>query len=303
MKVYSLRFTVYRIIFTLLFALCSLLFALYISFAQDRIVAVVNDEIITQKDLDDFSNFMRLQTQKEYLKSELLEILIEDRLILQAALKENLEVLPERINARIESIKRSSRSMEDFENTLKNKGLSLSDLESKIKEQILMYDIIERKIRSKIFVSPQEITNYFLDHPTEFIEPEKRRILSLNIEDHNLANKIKEEFSNFKDFADIASEYSLKIEDLGWLNKEQLRPEISEVIFKLKKGEISSILSLDDRFHIFKVEEILEERRMSLKDCQEEIYNLIFEERMEIALEDWLKELKENSYIKVYEFD
>jgi len=292
---------VYRIIFILVTGYWLLVTGYYISFAQDKIVAIVNNEIITQKDLDDFSNFMRWEMKKEYSKEELLERLIEDRLILQAALKEDLKVSPERIKARIEGIKKSYKSKEEFEDTLLNRGLSLSDLESKIREQILMYDIVEKKIKSKISILPQEVTDYYLNHPTEFTEPEKRKVLGLNIEDAILADKIRKDFSNFKNFEEISLKYSLEIKDLGWVRRDQLREEISEVVFRLKKDEFSPVLSLDGRYYIFKLEEISKEKKIPLKDVSESIYSLLFEEKMKKGLEDWLQELKRNSLIKINE--
>ncbi len=270
-------------------------------FAQDKIVAVVNNDIVTQKDLERLSKFLRLQTQKEFSEEELLERLIEDRLILQVALKENLQVNKNHIDMRIERIKKEYKTIEEFNNVLEREGLSLADLELKIKEQTLMYKIIDTKVRSKISISPQEITDYYLEHAQNFVEPEKRKLLVLNIEDKTLADRINKEFSNFKSFEEISSEYLLEIRDMGWVDKEQLRPEISEVIFRLKRGEFSPLLDLEGKFYIFKVEDISEEKELTLKDVQESIYYILFEEKMEEELTRWLEELKKNSFVKIYE--
>ncbi len=89
----------------------------YPLFAQDKIVAIVNKDIITQKDLNDFINFMRVQLSTQYqgkqleskiqsMKLDLLDKLIEDRLILQKAKKDNMGIDPDRIKAKINEIKK-----------------------------------------------------------------------------------------------------------------------------------------------------------------------------------------------------
>ena len=125
-------------------------------YAQDRIIAIVNKEIITQKDLNDFLNFIRMQLSTDYqgreleakvqaMKLNLLDKLVEDRLILQEAKKNSLQVDRNRIIARIEEIKKKFTSEEDFQNSLAQQGLVQGDLEAKIEEQMLMFNIIDIK--------------------------------------------------------------------------------------------------------------------------------------------------------------
>lgn len=288
---------------------CLLLFA-FSAFAQDGVKAIVNNEVVTKDDLESFINFMRIQMAELYSTEEvnqrinqmlpdLLERLIEDRLILQAASKENIIIEPTRIRARIDEIKKNYSSDADFENALASQGLVLADLQIKLKEQLLMFEIINRKIRSKVKVNPQEVTDYYLVHAQDFIEPEQLRVVYLSIKDPPLIERIKKDSSSKPDLDKIAGNYSLEIVNLGWVTRSQLKPEIANAVLNLKAGESSELLNQDDNFYIFKVEESKPETKLSLSEVQGKIYNLIFEKRMQESLVEWLNELKSKAYIVI----
>jgi len=128
--------------------------------AQDKVVAVVNNEIITQKDLDGFISFMRVQLARDHsqerleeeintMKQDLLQRLIEDRLILQEARKSNITVDKTRIKAKIAELKRAHSSEAEFREFLAMQGMTEADLEQKMREQMMTYEIIDKRIREK----------------------------------------------------------------------------------------------------------------------------------------------------------
>lgn len=274
------------------------------------LVAIVNTDVITQKDLDDFINFMRMQMSAQYSKQEieqrintmladLINRLIEDRLILQAAYKENIIVSPARIKARAEQIKKNYPSEADFQNALVLQGLNLADIELKIKEQLLMAQIIDERVRSEIVVRPQEVTDYYYAHIDDFNIPEQRQVRCLIINDSNLAEHIHNTISEYKDFDQIVERHSLEINDFGWVVSGQLRKEIAEAVFNLEAGELSPLLDLDQGFYIFEVKAIKPPGKMQLSETQEQINRIIFETKMQKALVEWLEELKSKAYIEI----
>ena len=155
--------------------------------AQDKIVAVVNDDIITRKDLTDFINFMRMQLSHQYKGKELdakvaetkrglLDKLIEDHLILQEAKKEDVKVEDNRLKAKMNEIRRHYGSDEEFQNDLSRQGLVPADVENKIREQMLMYNIIEAKVRSKVVIRPDEVTKFYDSKENNIMIPELRQV-------------------------------------------------------------------------------------------------------------------------------
>ncbi len=281
-----------------------------LSLAGDGVVAVVNNEVITQKDLNDFINFMKIQLSGQYTKEEvtqrvnemlpdLISRLIEDRLILQAAYKENMPVNQSRIDARIEQIKKGYASEADFLNDLTSRGLNLTDIETKIREQFLMFEIIDRKVKSKVIVKPQEVTAYYYAHKKDFGKPELRWVRFLTIKDPEIINELKQEIYHYENLDQVAAVYSLQITDLGWVTSKQLNKQIARIVFNLEEGRISPLMNLADNNYLFEVKQIQPSKELSLTQMQDEISKYLFEKKMKQALREWLEELKSKAYIEV----
>ena len=276
----------------------------------DGLIAIVNNEIITKKDLDDFINFMRIQMSAQFPEQEvqerlkqilpdLVNRLIEDRLILQAAYKENIIINQIQIETRVEQIKRSYSSEADFQNALMSQGLSLADLELKIKEQLLMKEIIDKKIRAKIVVKPQEITDYYFAHSQDFQKLEQRRVSFLKISDSSMAEELEKTITEYKDLDTLAKKYSLPITDLGWVDSKQIKKEIVEIVFNLEERKLTFYSDSSNEFYIFEVKEIQPSGKLLLSEVQEEIRQFLFESKMQQALVEWLENLKSEAYIKI----
>jgi parvulin-like peptidyl-prolyl isomerase len=278
----------------------------------DKIVAVVNDQIITQKDLDDFVNFMRIQLSAEYkgreleekmqqMKLELLTRLIEDRLILQQAKKEDIDIPREQIEKRLRAIKRKYSGEEEFQQALLKQGLVPTDLRTRIKEQMLIYAVIEAKIKNKISISPFEVTRFYEQHRGDFVIPQKRKVISLSTKTEEVAREVSGFLKKHPEaFGQVAARmFSLKMNDFGYIQKEALKKEIRQIVFGLKAGAISEPIEIEQTFYIFKVEEILPGREAGLLEVRDKIYNFLFQAKMERRLAQWLDELKQESYIEI----
>jgi len=282
----------------------------YPLFAQDKIVAIVNKDIITQKDLNDFINFMRVQLSTQYqgkqleskiqsMKLDLLDKLIEDRLILQEAKKDNIIIDPDRIKAKINEIKKHYGSDTEFQNAIAKQGLVQADIEGKIREQTLMYAVIDREIRSKIIIKPVEVTDFYQRNIKEFIFPEQRDFESVTVDNESFANEVFDKLKSGQELEEVANRYSLAINKFSSLRDGQLRKDIEETVFKINVGQISAPVKIEDSYYIFKLNNIISPRQQNLSEVQEEIHAMLFNKKMQEALTKWLDELKRHSYIKI----
>ena len=280
------------------------------TYAEDKIVAIVNREIITQKDLDDFMNFMNLQLSAKYqgkeledkmneIKPDLLNRLIEDRLILEEAKKENTQADDARVKAKIDEIKSHYPSEAEFQDALVKQGLTQADIEKRIREQLLIFEIIDLQIRKKIIVSPKEVTDFYEEHEEEFVQPETRRVNSLITKNEVLANKVISSLGQVADLDKISKEYSLELNDLGAVRKGQLVKEIEDVIFNMDAGSISKAIKIGDTYYIFKLEEVLPLKKYNLVEVQEEIYYRLYELKMQEKLTRWLEDLRKKAYVEI----
>ncbi len=273
----------------LTFLLICLLHLLYgLSSAQqvlDRIVAVVGDQIILESELD-----MQLQiyanqtgielqspTQTSQLKKELLDQLINDKLLLLAAKKDTtIQVTPREVEEAVkEQLKKvkSEFSEEAFKEQLKSEGLTESELRKKYREQIKNQMMIDRLIASKlskVSVSTREVKDFYqtykdsipdqpnaikLSHILLEIKTSQETLDSLRSVGENIVEMAKKG----KDFAQLASLYSddptgKEGGDLGFFKKGDMIPKFEQTAFALKPGEISDVVETELGFHVIKVE-------------------------------------------------
>lgn len=280
------------------------------TYAQDKIIAVVNCDVITQKDLDDYTNFMRMQLSQDYsgklldekiesMRSEFLNKLIEDRLILQEAKKNNVIIDTNMVKARIEEIKKSYSSDADFQEALTQQGLVLADLQERLEDQMMMIGIIDKEVRDKLRVSPVEVTEFYQAQEKEFQVPEQWEFSTLSFEDDTLTRKIPGELKKGATLEDLEKKYSLSLNKLNAEKNGQLRKEIAVNVFKLKPGEFSEPIKVEDKYFIFRLDKIIPPQQLSLSEVKDKVHALVMNAKMEKAIADWLARLKEQAYIKI----
>ncbi|MCX5701934.1 MAG: SurA N-terminal domain-containing protein [Candidatus Omnitrophica bacterium] len=279
-------------------------------YAQDRIVAIVNNDIVTQRDLNNFINFTTIQLEEQYkdeeledkiqsMKSDLLDKLIDDRLILQEARREKINIEEARVKARIEDIKKRYASDKEFQNALLQQGMSQADIETKIKEQLLMYAIIDAKIKRKIMINPAEVTDYYENNKDKFIISEQREFESLSIDNENTANDLYQKLKNNEGLQDVAKENSLELNKFNAQKNGELRKEIEDVIFQLNLEEVSSPIKIENKYYIFKLVNIIPTRQQTLSENQDMIHAFLYNKKLQEELTKWVDELKQRSYIKI----
>ena len=272
----------------------------------------MNNEIITQKDLNDFLNFIRLQYSREFkgkeleekvnsMRGDLLERLIEDKIVLAQAQADKIVVEPSRVKAKINEVKKNYPSESAFARELLGQGLVQADLENKIREQMLMFGVIDQKVRSKIVVWPEEITNFYKQNKREFLKPEERVLKVIILQDLDPAKTISYQMRLGSKIEDLATKYLFNVDSLTVSRGKELRSEIEDVVFKLGIGEVSEPVKIGSQYYIFKLEEIIGSQQLSLEESQGRIQAYLFEKKMQEALDKWLDELKKQSYIKILE--
>lgn len=309
--------------------LCLLTFVLTLSTARflyaeviDKIAIVVNNEIITQSEIDRLMApvYAKYRTvyqgdelidKLEEVRQRIVEQLIDDRLILGEAKKLNIEVDDREVEEKIEEMKKQFGSKEALDSMLSEQRMTLKDLRTHYREQIMSRRLVDQKIGSKIVITPIDISDFYNAHAKEFVQPEEvklRNILIRPKQDSDVqraANQAKEILRRLKegcDFGELAKVYSegpgAKEGGLmGYVKKGDLLPEIENVVFNVKEGETSDIVQTSVGYHIFKVEERRESRSLTLSEVRRDIEDMIFREKIRGKLKGWVEGLKKNAYI------
>ena len=296
---------------SLLFYAClfSVLFVSGPLFAQGKIVAIVNNEVITQKDLDDFVNFTSMQLSSQYsgeeldnkikeMKEDLLDKLIEDKLISSEARRENIQIDKNRIKGKIDEIKSHYSNTAEFQDSLQKQGMALVDLEKRIEEQLLMYAVVDAKVRSRVTVNPREVTDFYKQHTADFTIPVSWEFDTITAANNEDAYKFFEALKSGKSMDEVAKDNNLAPKKLE-MKKGQFKKEVEDAVSLLKVGEFSSPIEIENKFYIFKMAKITPPQLRSLSESQDAIYNMLVNKKMVDLMVTWLGDIKKRSYIKI----
>ncbi len=276
--------------------------------AEDRIIAIVNDEVITESELKNSKIFPH--------KS--ISFLIEKKLQLQTANKKGISVSPSEISSSIDDIKRANSflSNEDFEAALSKQGVSIEDYKRDLNEQLTLLKLLNKDIKTKITVSDEELEGYYSLNKNLFSRPEEVRIgyiffpLKPNTSSEtvqqakNEINNILLDLKNNKAFSDIKKYYSENtemtvVEDLGYIKRGDLLKEIDRVAFNQREGELSDIIVTPVGFYIVKVLEKKGKEYVPFSDVKEVVRERLFQEKNEKFFKKWLFNIKTSSYIEI----
>lgn len=290
----------------------------------ESIVAIVNDDIITlsqyKNQHDSLYQMMRAQLQGEEfqeqyrrVRKELLDTMITELLLLQEARKRGINV-DEQLKLAIENIKEENNlnSDEELWRVMRQQGIDPEAWKQQMRESIMKQGIIVTEVDRSIVLDDSEIVNYYKLHPEEFTEPAEFSLRAIYIssaektgsEVEDLKGEIESKITAGEDFANLAGTYSEgpameNQGDLGTFKKGELEKTLEQAVEKLKVGETTSWIMFKDGWHLLKLEDKKEERLKSFDEARQEIDKKLFNEKRRKRLEDFIKELKEKSYIKI----
>ena len=322
---------VYCVIYTFCFSTFGFSFAAKGESAEvvDRIVAVVNDDIITLSELNrSFKPYeekirkLGYSTDKEHkmvfkVREDMLNRLIDQKLKDQEIERLKIKIDERETDQTIERIKEENfYTDEDLRYTLANEGLTMEEYRERIKEQILRTKLINLKVRSKIVITKEDITSYYNNHPDKYGGKKKYHLYNIIIKvplfaDETEKDKIKARMDeiltelkageSFENMASAYSESSLGAEggDLGLFRLDELSPQLRNAIKEMKVGEFTPVLDTDQGFQIFFVKEIVKTSGKPLEEVSPEIEKILFNEIVEKKFQSWLEELRNQSAIKI----
>jgi peptidyl-prolyl cis-trans isomerase SurA len=296
----------------------------YATILLDRVIAVVNKEVITWSELykmmeyeaedriKELTEEERMKLFKEY-EALFLEQLIDLKLQIQEAKRLGYGVTPEEINEAIENIKNKYLLTDSaFEESLKNEGLTFEEYKERLSEQILLSKFINRQIRSKIIISDEEIKKYIETNKENIDGDEAFRIRLIffkkpeNEEDkrkieektHLIIQKLKEG----EDFSILAREYSedtsAKIGgDLGFVKRNLIAKEFIDVLSRMKKGDFSEPFWTENGLHIIKLEEKVSGQKV--EEIEENMREQVVEAKFLNKYKDYIRGLREKARIEI----
>jgi peptidyl-prolyl cis-trans isomerase SurA len=245
----------------------------------DRIVAVVNDEVITLHELQARLDTAIAQLQKqgtplpprEVLEGQMLERLVIDRVQLQQAKEIGLRIDDSQLEQALQRIAASNKmSFAQFKDALQRDGIAFAKFREEIRDEMTIARVREREVENRIVISEGEIDNYLsgdlakgndneeyevahiLLRAPESASPEQIQQLKAK------ADLVLERLGKGEDFGQLAAAYSdapdgLQGGNLGARTLDRLPAIFAEAVADLKAGEVAPLLRSSNGFHIVKL--------------------------------------------------
>ncbi len=277
----------------------------------DRVVAVVNGEVITMSDLQ------REMSKRTEIKDQriMLDDMIDRKLQMAEAKKTGLDVTDKELGDAVNDImKRNNMDQKQFEAALAKEGLTLEQYRTEFREQMTISRLFNKYVRTGLTVDDAEVRAYYDNNREQYLLPEEIRIRHLVIEvprtapsaqvaaARERADALLGRLRAGEDFIRLIRENSsgstaAQDGDLGFLQLAHALPEIAEAAKGLKPGESAGPIRTEDGFQIIRVEEV-RRQVIPFEKVKEEITKMLFEQKMENSYRSWLQTLRTESHIE-----
>lgn len=293
----------------------------------DRVVAVVNDEVVTLSEVEDAAAgalreaeaetdpVARQQKRQRQLRA-FLDLIIGDKLVKQEAAKARIVVREPEVDAHLERVmKQQGWGEPQLQQYLLAQGLTLATFKEQVRDQLLQRKVVGRFLRDKITLSDRDVLNYCREKTTEaassYAVDAAHIVLRVPegataAEDAALrrkAEEIRDRAKAGEDFAALAKQYSDIGGDnggaLGTVNKGDLDPTLEKAIFSLPEGGVGGPVRSPAGYHVVRSIQRVKKAASACEEVDPEMRNALYQERLRDAMADWIGDLRKKAFIEV----
>jgi peptidyl-prolyl cis-trans isomerase SurA len=291
----------------------------------DRIVAIINNSVIIESELDDEMNKVKKQLKAEntslppgdILQKQVLDQLINKKLQLQLAEQAGIEPTDSEIDNAIRNIAKNNHlTVEQLYTELAKRGLSRSEYQKNIHDEYIIQQVQHQAVGGKITVSDQEVDDFMRSAAWLASTNKEYHLEDILIslpeaptsEDITVAKKhatlVLQKLKQGKSFHDIAIAESndskaLQGGDLGFRKLPEIPSAFAAVILQAQEGDILGPIQAANGFHIIRLVQV----RQALQDDKNknpqknEIKKLLYERKYEEARNAWLTKIRSEAFI------
>jgi peptidyl-prolyl cis-trans isomerase SurA len=268
----------------------------------DRIIAIVNKEVITWSDLeheieDEYKRLKakyqgeELERQYRQKQREVLNNLIDDRLQLQEAKAKGISITQEEIDA-----------------ALRRTPLPPTQTEEEFRHQMLLKRLFDFEIRRNIVLEEEELRRYYEANPALFLQSLQYRLKQIllagkgEFERERARKKAQTIYAEWKPdmiLEDLVAQHFGHISELGWVQETELLDPLSQAVKELKPGHLSPPIETILGFHLLMVEDIQQPQPIPFEEVERDIRGTLMKQRAEEAYRNWMADLKQKAFIEV----
>jgi peptidyl-prolyl cis-trans isomerase SurA len=283
------------------------------SVVVDRVVAVVNNEVITLSDLQREEALKKHETARD--DRLVLEDMIDRKLQMAAAKREGVDVTDKELDDAVTDImKRNSMDMMQFSLALTKEGLTLEQYKEELREQITLSRLFNKNVRSSVNVDEAEARAFYQNNLKSYSLPEEIRVrrIFLAVPDQatpdqaasveKKAQSVYARLQKNENFIHLVREASqgetaAQDGDLGFMRRDDALPEIAAAVRALNPGESSTPFMCAGGYNIIKLEEVRTPVK-PFETVKDEIMKTLYEQKLENTYRSWLQALRGDSHIE-----
>ncbi|MBI4164328.1 MAG: peptidyl-prolyl cis-trans isomerase [Acidobacteria bacterium] len=289
----------------------------------DRIIARVNNEIVTQRQFEREQEKLRRELARAYVgddlqarvregSKDLLRDLIDRALMVQKAKDLDISVETDVVK-RLDEIRKSvnAASLEDLQKEAEKNGLNWEDFKDEIRRGLLMREVMGREVGRTIVVSREDARKYFEAHKEDFSSPEGVALAQILVsnekrkpeEAEKRAKEAHEELTAGQKWSEMVKKYSDDagtVDEagyIGFMKSGTLAGPLNDAIAKLDVGEYSDPIPIKSGYIILK---LLDRRHAGIpkfEEVESRVSETIYSQKMQPALRKYLITLRKESYI------
>ncbi len=302
----------------------------------DRVVAEVNDDVITSSEVNDEGKmfFQKITEQApadevapalRRAREDVLNSLIDKKLIAQEAAKQKLTVSDEELKGAIKQMSENNNmTVEEFQVQVQSTGMTDAVYRDNLRNQILQSKLLNYEVRSKIIITDDMILDYYDTHYTKHVEQGGYYLLQMGflgkkdpknpelivpaskLEAKKKAERVHGLAESGQDFSSLAKKFSELPSaadggNIGTFQKEEMADYMKTAISAIKPGQISQIVETPDGYQFFKLLSSQEGGvvlQAPYDSVKEEIKKILYEEKLKTEFDAWVKKIKTTAYIK-----
>lgn len=310
-----------RVFLSILALSCGMVFPVMPVVASGpQIAAVVNEDAITQKDLDDRVRLIMASSGmpsradiRQKLEPQVMNALIEEQIMMQEARRLKLEVPQEEIEKGFADLaKQNKMSAENFKAMLQKGGLPLSTLQRQIKAHLSWTMVVQERLRPRITITEREVdevlarlsknvgrAEYLLAEIFLPIDNAKAEAKVMQLAS-SLVSEIKAGRASFFKLAQQFSKSagSANGGDLGWIPEDQLPEDVAGGVKALEVNQVSAPIRSSSGVHVMFLRE---KRQLTVEKMpnRDKIFNVLGMERLDRMQRGYMLDLKASAFIDV----
>lgn len=292
----------------------------------EEIIARVNNQIITRSDYEREQQQIKEETQQQDPsraepaegQKDVLRGLIDRELLLEKGKDLDISADTDLIK-RLDEMRKQMKldTMEDLEKAAQSQGVSFEDFKQNMRTEIITQKVIQREVGSRINISKDEEQAFYDAHKSELSHPEQVRLSEILVSTEQAgddqqkidaakakADDLLKQIKAGTNFDDVAKKESQGPSasqggDLGFFERGKLAKQLEDLTFNMKKGDISDVVRTKQGFVILKATEHEKAGVPSFKDIESRLQEAVYMQKLQPALRDYLKKLREDAFIDI----